>query len=360
VGDRGKGAEAEAERTGEKLLTLAIPAYNAEETLGRTLDSIVGSPALPLLEVIVVNDGSHDSTGSLARSYQSPSLLGPSLRVVDEENRGHGGALNLALSLSQGKYFRGLDADDFIRKENLPLFLSFLSRFSSDAVVTPFRTLDGRGKVIGEYGLRGIRADKEYPFPLFWKSGKGVRPPLCYHGITYRSSFLKEGGFSLSEKTWYEDQEYATLPFSRVKTILPLSLPLYEYVLGREDQSVSNRNQSLRFPHLERVHFVPWEAYCKGEEGMSREGREYFLYKMGEKLLSCYTSLLLKGEDRGDGGKEAFLFRSRLKERSPLLYKRSGKAYLVTILLSFLKIRGEAWARLRRFPLYPFFRALVH
>ena len=79
-----------------KLLTIAVPAYNAASYLHTCLDSLVRSG--DEVEVLVVNDGSKDGTLQVARDYAEryPGIV----VAVDQENRNWGGAVNHALELS--------------------------------------------------------------------------------------------------------------------------------------------------------------------------------------------------------------------------------------------------------------------
>ena len=90
-----------------KLLTIAVPAYNMELYLKRCLDSILLPKLQNSLEVILINDGSKDNTLSIARHYekQYPEML----QVIDKTNGGWGSAINCAIQEAIGKYFKILE-----------------------------------------------------------------------------------------------------------------------------------------------------------------------------------------------------------------------------------------------------------
>ena len=90
------------------LVSILIPAYNAQEWIGDTLRSAVGQ-SWDQKEIIVVDDGSQDQTLAIARQFQSKKV-----RVVSQENRGAAAARNKCFSLSQGDYMQWLDADDLL------------------------------------------------------------------------------------------------------------------------------------------------------------------------------------------------------------------------------------------------------
>lgn len=95
------------------LVSILIPAYNAQKWLQEAIDSALHQ-TWPKTEIIIVDDGSSDSTLKIARSNASPSVL-----VLTQENRGAGAARNLALSRAQGDYIQWLDADDLLGPDKI-------------------------------------------------------------------------------------------------------------------------------------------------------------------------------------------------------------------------------------------------
>jgi glycosyltransferase involved in cell wall biosynthesis len=97
----------------KNLVSILIPAYNAEQWIEETLLSAT-SQTWQYKEVIVVDDGSADATLSIARRFESPTV-----KVVTQPNSGACAARNKALSLAQGDYVQWLDADDLLHPEKV-------------------------------------------------------------------------------------------------------------------------------------------------------------------------------------------------------------------------------------------------
>lgn len=97
-------------------LTVAVPAYNEENTISKTLDSILDSeyPA-DKLDILVVNDGSTDGTREVVEEYGDHSQL----TLINQENQGKGGALNTALENASGDLFACVDADSMLLENSL-------------------------------------------------------------------------------------------------------------------------------------------------------------------------------------------------------------------------------------------------
>src|SRR5665213_1535655 len=87
-------------------VSVVIPAYNAELFIARAIDSVL-SQTTPVSEIIVIDDGSTDSTLDLVRGY------GDKVRLIAQSNGGPARARNVGVAISSGKYVAFLDADDW-------------------------------------------------------------------------------------------------------------------------------------------------------------------------------------------------------------------------------------------------------
>jgi hypothetical protein len=95
------------------LVSILIPAYNAERWLAETIRSALAQ-TWPRKEIIVIDDGSRDRTLSTARQFASKNVS-----VVTQENQGASAARNKALELYQGDYIQWLDADDLLSPDKV-------------------------------------------------------------------------------------------------------------------------------------------------------------------------------------------------------------------------------------------------
>lgn len=97
----------------EPLVSILIPAYNSQEWISDTVRSALDQ-TWGRKEIIIVDDGSKDSTLDVARRFASKNVL-----VVGTQNQGAAAARNHALSLSQGDYIQWLDADDLLSPDKI-------------------------------------------------------------------------------------------------------------------------------------------------------------------------------------------------------------------------------------------------
>lgn len=97
----------------EQLVSILMPAYNAQTYLREAIDSVIAQ-TYPHWELIVVNDGSTDATAAMIDGYEDPRI-----RVFHKSNGGIGSARNLALEHARGRFMCGLDADDVFPPNSL-------------------------------------------------------------------------------------------------------------------------------------------------------------------------------------------------------------------------------------------------
>lgn len=111
------------------LVSILIPAYNAEETLGHTLQSATAQ-TWQRKEIIVVDDGSTDRTVEIAHRFASNQVS-----VVSTNNQGLSAAVNTAYRYCQGDYIQELDADDLLAPDKIERQLDGLREGDSKRIL---------------------------------------------------------------------------------------------------------------------------------------------------------------------------------------------------------------------------------
>ena len=93
------------------LVTVVVPVYNVEKYVGQCLESILNQ-SYANIEVIVVNDGSKDSSADICKRYADSD---DRVLLINKENGGLSSARNAALDNVHGKYLMYVDSDDYIK-----------------------------------------------------------------------------------------------------------------------------------------------------------------------------------------------------------------------------------------------------
>lgn len=330
-----------------KVLSFVIPAYNSEHFLDKCIPSLLAPDSMDKIEVIVVNDGSKDATAEVAQRYceRYPDVV----RLISQENKGHGGALNTGIAAAQGKYVKVIDSDDWIVTENLPKLTALLEECDSDVVLTHHHTVDISTGQIKCWRSYPEEFGKAYSFSEIMADWRSFDRSLTFHGIIYRREFYREYGHQLLEHVFYEDHEYATYPCCYAKSITPFDLFLYEYRIGDVNQSVSNVNQVKRIGHTEAVLKRMMEEYGTLDEG---PGRDYAAMKIRCLLLSYLTTVLLLHPDKRTGRKLAAAQMATTREAAQRSYTMAQKKYLVLYLLNRLNIGKDTLDKVLETRLY--------
>ncbi len=141
------------------LVSVLIPAYNAERTVAETVTSALDQTH-PRVEVIVVDDGSTDGTLEALRPFEARGV-----RVIAQENAGACAARNRALAEARGDYLQYLDADDLLSPDKIERALDLLAA-SPDGCLAISGTVyfdDGTDPDDGRFSRGNASVDSDDP-----------------------------------------------------------------------------------------------------------------------------------------------------------------------------------------------------
>lgn len=314
-----------------KQLTIAIPAYNAEAYLRKCLESMAGLDER--LEIIIINDGSTDGTAAVAQEFVG--RYPDDVRLFSKTNGGHGSGINLAVRHATGRYFKVVDADDWIVSENLKSLLDALEQTMADAVITGYKTVNMKSGKILTFPSQCKYVGQEIGLEQLLEVYEEITSCCSFHGLCYQTKMYQESGLWLSEGVFYEDHEYATLPFAYVDNVLILPFYFYVYMIGNASQSVAFHNQVKRIGHIETVtrHIL---EFRKENGPLTPAREEYFLRKLTVVVVSYFAVALVKNPNKKAGMQDAECYRTFLESEEPELLRRIEKKYRTLLLFRWL------------------------
>lgn len=219
-------------------VSVIIPAYNAEKTLSKAIDSVLAQ-TLTDIEIIVVDDGSADNTRSIIQSYGSK--VKP---ILKDKNEGLSAARNSALEVAIGKYITYVDADDYIE----PDFYERVFNLSNDAdlvVSGSFHdALDDNGNVVvstinrinstttlmskEEIAKMASELDSKRLFAFTWNK-------------LYKREFLEKENIKFQNRVLIEDFAYNCEIWPLIGSLVITDVVGYHYV------KFSNESLSLKY-----------------------------------------------------------------------------------------------------------------
>ena len=203
-----------------------VPVYNVEKYLSRCLDSLL-SQNYQNYEIICVNDGSPDNSVDILQAYQEKH---DNISVINQENKGRGGARNTGLQYASGDYIWFVDSDDWIEPDALYLLNDFIIKKGFKDMILFDAYRKQQQKSVGTL----MRASKKKVFE------NGVDYARCLldgDGLMYawikicKRVLFEQSSFQFS-KGFYED--ISEIPFyaNYVHTIGYLDKPLYDYFVN--------------------------------------------------------------------------------------------------------------------------------
>ena len=326
-----------------KVLSFIIPSYNSERFLDKCIGSMLCAEVLEVLDIIVVNDGSKDGTVEVARKYCD--LYPGSVRLISQENKGHGGALNTGCAAAVGKYLKVIDADDWVLTENLPRLIETLRELDSDVVLTHYHTVDISTGEIKNWRTYPETFGKSYSFEEIIPQWKNFDRCLTFHGVIYRTDFYRQYGIALSEHVFYEDHEFATFPCCMAKSVTPLDMFLYEYRIGDVQQSVSNENQLKRIGHTETVLRRFAQEYHLLPLPQDAGGRLYVEKKAQGLLLSYLTTAMLVDPDKKQGRENGAKIMAFFQKEIPGVYAGTKKKYELFRVMNLCRVSKQTFEK---------------
>lgn len=309
-----------------KDLTITVPCYNSEDYLERCLDSLVKGGER--VEIIVVDDGSIDRTGEIADRYKErfPDMI----TVVHKENGGHGSGVNKGMELATGWYFKVVDSDDWLEEESYRKLLAHIRSWVNkkensqqklpDLVVCnyTYNHLDtGETKTISYRNVFPVETE------FGWEDIKYFKPSqyLVMHSLVYRTEVLKKSGVRLPEHTFYVDNIFAYYPLPYVDTLFYIDTALYQYYLGREDQSVNEKVMISRIEQQIRVTKIVAECVdLKMVKKKSAKLADYMYRNVSIMMAISSIHLLLAGNS--NARKRHRELWTDMKKSNPGLYYR--------------------------------------
>lgn len=302
-----------------KVLSVAVPCYNSQDYMEHCVETLVSGGED--MEVIIVNDGSKDRTEEIGKSLveKYPTIV----KLVSQENGGHGEAVNTGLKNATGEFFKVVDSDDWVDEDALQKVLKTL-RFM-------IRENKGLDMLLSNfvYDKVGVNHKKVMSYKSAIKSKHitswdgaihfNKTQYILMHSVIYRTKMLKECGLELPKHTFYVDNLYVFKPLPHVKKLCYIDVDFYHYFIGREDQSVNEKVMIGRIDQHIKVAKIMIEDFANTtveSEKLNKYMHQYL------DMMMCIASVMLIL----DGSEEALNKKKELwawlKNEYPQLHKK--------------------------------------
>ena len=246
------------------MISIILPAYNAEKTIAACLDSVLHQTCADW-ELIAVNDGSTDSTGALLdRCAESDARI----RCIHQSNGGVAAARNAALPLARGEFMLFLDADDALTPPMLERLLMHADAEADVVCCSCVAFSEESGFESKRHFLSGNRemrtmAEKEPLFLQLHDARIGQAPGRTYTAIgvpwgkLYRTSLVRENALTFPPLKMLEDNVFNMYAFTLARKVIYLDEPLYRYRIDhRTAEQIAPEERWLALEERDKYYAV--------------------------------------------------------------------------------------------------------
>lgn len=301
------------ERLQEKKaeISIIIPVYNVEKYLARCLDSVLGQ-TFDDFEVILLNDGSTDSSGEICREYAAKDGR---IKLFSQTNQGLSMARNNALQQAQGRYIYFLDSDDCIHPQLLQLLHQLAEKEQVDMVCFDYEECrdgedpgKGRPLVLEQLDYKVFAGDEV----LF--HGLLKRPYVIYFNVCtkfYRRKLLE--GISFIPKIRFEDVPFVYEVLSRHPKTAIMEAKLYYYTLSPGSLSRASGSVQHIYDYQTGIMHI-YDIY-------KQKGREHELEFLKQEFIPEILRQQMGYCNEAQGSVKAAMFRALAAELADLRSK---------------------------------------
>ncbi|MCI6160840.1 MAG: glycosyltransferase [Prevotella sp.] len=321
-------------------LSIIVPVYNVEAYLERCVRSLLDQDIDSSdYEIILVNDGSTDGSGVIARNWEQKSSV---IELVEQENQGASVARNRGLEEAEGQYIMFVDADDFIEPNVIGHLVSLAERNDLDLLFydSCFYPFESR-----QTARQPFELDKIY-------SGEYAVTHGLFFGAVwsnlYSHKFLNNTGVKFLEGILHQDVDFNCRVYPQAKRIMFSDLMVYDYFVENVSStrmiSFEKQKKSLMDDLVVVSHVKEYaNAYFK-----TAKVRKVIDRKMNSTLIG---NLIALGRNKGFDFEfvKTYIVIAKQKQVYPIKGRSLSSFTTLLIPLMNLKWLYFAYAQIHRF-----------
>jgi len=303
-------------------ISVIVAVYNTEELVEKCINSILNQ-SHQNLELLLINDGSTDSSGEICKKY---SRIDPRVQYLEKSNGGQGSARNMALDIASGDYIAFVDSDDWINQDMYENMLSYLENNEVEIVQCSSIKVDDRGNIVeGPRYQIHKKYDRYEAMKIHIKGPDIVIDQVPWNKLYEKKLFEK---VRFKESRIHEDSAtiYKLIHNSSNILVIP---DVYYNVLERSDSTTRKSYNNDKYEAI--TVFEEMEAFFKNQDDYSdlikyavASQISNVLYIVGE----IYRQRMLNADELLE---KCIAKANELKQRN--IYKNSRQKILLSILL---------------------------
>lgn len=272
------------EKSGTFDLDIIIPAYNVEKYIKRCIDSALNQDTHYKFRLIIVDDGSTDSTAAILNTYAEDERI----MIIHQENRGLAGARNAGLSCSSSKHIMFLDSDDYLVQGSIELLMN--GAIENDAAICEgaYVICNTEGEALSSTAHKAGTADPRRD--LYGFACMKVFSAELFDSVCFPLSYL------------YEDSIMAQIiyPLSQSRGLKSYGItePVYNYTVNPKGISHTGRTRPKCIDSL----WITLQLHKDREKLGLEKDQDYYEY-----ILNMITLSYRRAENQSEDVKKAML-----------------------------------------------------
>ncbi len=254
--------------------SIILPVYNVEKHIKKCIHSLV-TQTYTDFEIVVVNDQTPDNSMQIVEEFAQANP--EKFNIINQQNKGLGGARNTGIAAAKGDYILFVDSDDYIERSTLQVLNEYIEKKPCDILEFNYFEVSPKGKILKRLTL--------YDKPAYVTEKKDMAQLLMGSPIAcnkvYRREFFINSGVLFPEKTLYEDAVTRILT-AKAADMFCCNEYLYNYV--QHEGSIMNSKVSERMLDITKVVDLVCDVFSK----------EQLLNDFGTELEATLISSLLR------------------------------------------------------------------
>ena len=230
----------------DPLISVIIPVYNVEKYVQKCLDSVTNQ-SYHNLEIILVDDGSTDSSGKICDTYAKKDER---ITVIHQKNQGLSEARNNGMKVAHGKYTTFIDSDDYIHQEMIMFLYKTLKQYQADIATctATFVYENGACKAPKEDLMIEVHTSKEALELMLYQT----KINNSAWGKLYKTSLLDN--ITYPRQQHYEDVGTTYKILRKATQVVITNAPYYFYL--QRTNSIARQFNKKTFDIIKQVHLL--------------------------------------------------------------------------------------------------------
>ena len=213
------------EQEKQGLISVIIPVYNVEKYLQECVDSVLAQ-TYQNFEIILVDDGSTDSSGAICDEYAKQDER---ISVLHQENKGLSITRNNGLQIASGEYIYFLDSDDWIENSTLEILLQEITKESADVVFMDAKSfVEQKEKEVEQRYIRKKKYDANNGIQMLTHLIEEKEYHSSVPLLFMKANFLKRNSLEFIAGIVYEDMVFTYEVFLKAQRVSHVNEALYQ------------------------------------------------------------------------------------------------------------------------------------